>query len=347
MMIILMENLYMKMTNKITGLLLSCGILFALSLHAQPSAPTAIQQQQNFQKNMEQRQPLISLKPGTNAPEIYQGENADVGPQHILRLLPLRTWLMARADSEYLYSDNLLLTQNNKSPGTEFVNSIQAAFAPTAYKVGPGRFSPQAGYLSQWFNYGLGGPSTAKGGGPINAVDFNVQTFYGSAKYQFPHNWTAFAEFDYNRFLSQANYEQFYTEYVPSAGVQRLFQVTDNSLLSIGLVGDYHSSWTINPPNNSQDRADGIFSVSYAWQITPRIVVQPYYQFQYTYYHRNNPVHDNQYQNSFGLSAAYYFTPNLSLRTFVSDAINQTDDPLVQKYHACNFGADLAYTIRF
>ena len=336
-----------RMPRKFAGLLLGGLVISVFSASAQPSAPTAIQQQQNFQQNMEMQKPLLSLKPGTNAPEIYQGENADVGPQHILRLLPRRTWLMARVDSQYLYGNNLLLSEHNQSPGTEFVNTIQAAFAPTAYKMGPGRFSPQVGYLSQWFNYGLGGPSKANGGGPLNAADFNVQTVYTSAKYQFPQNWTVFGEFDYNRFLGQANYEQFYTEFVPSIGVQRLFQITANSLLSVSLQGDYHSSWTINPPNNSQDRFDGIFSVSYAWQITPRIVAQPYYQFQYTYYHRNQEVHNNQYLNSFGLSASYYFTPNLSLRVFGSDAINQTDDPFVQKYHAYTFGADLAFTIRF
>lgn len=341
MMIILMENPYMKMTKTLTGLLLSCAILSALSLHAQPSAATAIQQQQNFQQSMEMQKPLTSLKPGTNAPDLYQGENADVGPQHILRLLPQRTWVMVRADSEYLYSDNVLLTGHPATPGTEFVNTIQAAFAPTAYKIGPGRFSPQVGYLSQWYNYEMGNHD-------LGVADFNVQTFYTSAKYQFPQNWTAFAEFDYNRFLGQSDYRQFYTEYVPSAGVQRLFQITDSSLLAVGFQGDYHSSWTFNPPNNSQDRADGIFSVSYAYQITPRIVVQTYYQFQYTYYHRNNPVDNNAFLNSFGLSSAYYFTPNLSLRAFVSDAINQSDyTSMVQDYHAYNFGADLAYTIRF
>lgn len=331
----------MKMPRKLAGLFLVCIAMSVFSLQAQPSAATAIQQQQNFQQSMDFQKPLLSLKPGTNAPEIYPGENADIGPQYILRLLPQRTYFMVRADSQYLYTDNVLLTRAPATPGTEFVNTIQAAFAPTAYKIGPGRFSPQVGYLSQWFNYEMGNHD-------LGAIDFNVQTAYASAQYQLPDNWTIFGEFDYNRFLSQANYDEFYHEYVPSAGVQRLFHITDNSLLALGLQGDYHNSWTINPPNNSQDRADGICSVSFVWQITPRIAVQPYYQFQYTYYHRNGPVDNNAYLNSFGLSASYYFTPNLSVRLFASDAINETDyTSMVQEYHAYNFGAALAYTFRF
>ena len=340
----------MKTHRKLAGFLLSSIVVSAVSLRAQPSAPTAVQQQQNFQQNMEHQQPLISLKRGTNAPELYQGENADVGPQHVMRLLPQRTHFMVRADSQYLYSDNLLLTQHNKSPGTEFVNTIQAAFAPTAIKWGPGRFSPQIGYMSQWFNYGLGGPSTANGGGfPLDTVDFNVQTVYASAKYQFPRDWTAFMEFDYNRFLSQANYEEFYNEFVPMVGVQRLFQVTDKSLLAVSLQGDYHDSRSVNPPHDSQDRADGIFSVSFAYQLTPHFVVQPYYRFQYTYFQYDS-LHNsgrNDYLNSFGLSFAYYFTPNLSLRVFANGDIKNGDDNLAQKYHAYNVGADLAYSIRF
>ena len=248
---------------------------------------------------------------------------------------------MVRADSQYLYSDNPLLTQHPTVPGTEFVNTIQAAFAPTAYKVGPGRLSPQIGYFSQWFNYEMGNHD-------LGAADFNVQTAYASATYQMPGNWTIFGEFDYNRFLSQQNYDEFYHEFVPSAGVQRLFQVTGNSVLAVGVQADYHNSWTVNPPHNSQDRADGIFSVSFAWQVTAKLVVQPYYQFQYTYYHRNDPVDNNAYLNTFGISASYYLTPNLSLRVFANDAINETDyNSMLQDYHAYNVGADLAYTIRF
>jgi hypothetical protein len=330
---------FMNMFRTLGWALLSCILLPVISIRAQPSAPTAIQQQQNFQQRSELQKPLISLRPGTNAPEIYQGENADIGPQHIMRLLPQRTYFMVRADSQYLYTDNALL-QNTATPGTEFVNTIQAAISPTAYKMGTGRFSPQVGYLSQWFNYEMGNHD-------LGAADFNVQTAYASATYQWPNNWTLFGEFDYNRYLNQINYGEFYSEYVPSAGAQRLFHTTLNSLLAAGVSADYHSSWTSNPPNNSQDRADGIFSLSFAWQLTSRILAQPYYQFEYTFYNQNAPVHNNEFLNSFGLSVSYNFTPNLALRAFVSDAINETDDPMLQKYHAYNVGANLSYTFHF
>lgn len=337
-----MENHKMKMTNKLAGLLLGSIVVSAVSLQAQPSASTAVQQQQNFQQSMQQQKPLLSLTRGTNAPDLYTQERDDVGPQVVLRTLPLRTYFMVRLDSEYLYSDNVLLTGNPKTAGTEFVNTAQVAFAPPAMKLGTGRFSPQIGILSQWYNYGLGNHD-------LSAVDFNVQTLYASAKYQMPQNWTVFGELDYNRFLSQANYDEFYQEFVPSAGIQRLFQVTDKSLFSVTVQGDYHDSKQVNPPHNAQDRADAILSLAYAYEPTAKIAIQPYYRLQYTYY-RFDTAHTSSrsdYLNTFGLSAAYYFTPNFNLRVFGEDSIKNSDDNLAQKYHAYNIGAELAYTLRF
>ncbi len=106
----------MNMFRTLGWALLSCILLPVVSIRAQPSTPTAIQQQQNFQQRSELQKPLISLRPGTNAPEIYQGENADIGPQHIMRLLPQRTYFMVRADSQYLYTDNALLRRTRQPP---------------------------------------------------------------------------------------------------------------------------------------------------------------------------------------------------------------------------------------
>ncbi len=325
------------------GLLLSCIVVLAtFSLHAQPSAPTATEQTQNFQQSTELQQPMMSLTPGTNAPEIYPGENEDIGPQHILRLLPRRTYFEVKVDSEYLYTDNAMLSQHPTVSSTIFVNTISAALAPTAYKLGDGRFAPTAGVLSQWYNYGLGGHD-------VSFMDFNVQTFFVGGKYIMQNNWLVFGEFDYSRYLNQHSYGEFYHDFTPSIGVQKLVQLRNDLVLAASLRTDYHVSYTVNPPHNSQDCMDDALSLSLSYQVMPRFVVQPYYRFQYTYY-RFDTAHAsgrNDFLNSFGVSASYYFTPNLSLRVFVNDDIKETDDALVPKYHDYNVGADLAYSIRF
>ena len=59
----------------------SIVLLGAVASHAQPAA---IQQLQNSQAQFQM--PSLELRAGTNAPELYVGENDDIGPQRILKV---------------------------------------------------------------------------------------------------------------------------------------------------------------------------------------------------------------------------------------------------------------------
>jgi hypothetical protein len=342
----------MKNINKLAGILLAFCACAGLSLYAQPSAPMATQQTQNFQQNMELQKPMLSLHPGTNAPEIYQGENADIGEQHILRLLPRSTLFMVSVDSQYLYTDNALLTTHPYVSSTEFVNTLVAAFAPTPYRWGPGRFAPEVGYTGQWYDYGLGGNSKLLTGTPISSIDFNVQEAFAGGKYYLPNNWIAFGQVNYNWFFQQNNSSMFYRELVPYVGIERLIQVGDDAVLAISAAGDWHESWQLNtvPSHDVQNRADGLVSISFAYQVMRKLVVQPYYSFQYSYYPMDTsggPVRQD-FLNTVGISGAWFFTPDLSLRVFVNDDAKQIEsDSFAPQYHNWNAGLDLAYTFRF
>src|ERR1700684_1358203 len=89
---------YMKILKYAGTLTAVFAVLSVTHLQAQPTVPMATQQAQNFQQNMEMQKPLINLRAGTNAPEIYQGENADIGEQHILRVLPRSTLFLLSVD---------------------------------------------------------------------------------------------------------------------------------------------------------------------------------------------------------------------------------------------------------
>lgn len=333
----------MKIRNKLAEAFLMSGVLWGFCAQGQPTAPVATQQAQNFQQSMELQKPLLSLRPGTNAPEIYPGENADIGEQHILKVLPRRTLFTATLDSEYLYTDNALLTQHPYISSSEFVNTLVAGLAPTPFRFGPGRLEPQLGYAGQWYDYGLGGHD-------LSAIDFNVQSVFAGAKYLFPNNWILAGALNYNWYFQESDFKMFYRELVPDVGVQRLIQVGDDSVLAIGVSGDWHQSWQINAPHHLQNRADGLFSIAYSYAVTHQLVVQPYYRFQYSYYPKDTsggPVgHD--FLNSFGISAAWFFTPNLSLRLFMNDDSRQVvSDSLAPNYHDWNAGADLTWNVRF
>jgi len=329
-----------------------------VSANAQTPTPgTSIQQMENFNQTTALQKPLSSLKAGTNAPEIYQGENADIGPQHILRLMPRRTLIEVMADTKFFYTDNALLSQKTSTPGSApvpgsvWVNTIQAAIAPTPYKIGYGRFAPSAGFINQWYNYwndsdGAFVPDLTK-------IDFVAQTFFAKAKYIFPDDWEAYGEFDFDRLLSQQNYSEFYRDYVPKVGVTRLFQINDNLILSAGLSTDYRFTRQVNPPHHALNRWDDDFSTALNYQITPKFGLQPYYRLEFSRYDFNTAgtVERKDLLNSFGLSASYFFTPAFSLRAYVNYDVKVTSDTppsgATPSYQDYSVGVDLSYTLRF
>jgi hypothetical protein len=348
----------MKITKTLVNLVFSLIVLSVIPLRAQPAAATAEQRVQNFQQNIEQQAPLLNLRAGTNAPETYVNENADIGEQHILKVIPNPTRWEVVADSRFFYTDNATLSQltanNPLTSSSVFVNTISAAYAPTPYKFGDGRFAPTAGYRAQWYNYE---GKNLPGGTSVSSLDFNAQTAFIGGKYLMPNNWQLFGEFDYTRIVQQPEYSlEFYHEYVPSFGVQRLVQISQNSLISISLMTDYHFSWVPNPPTPSQDHMDDTLSLAYSWQPIPKIVVQPYYRFTYSRYRFDSAGNNsarNDLLNSFGFSVSYYFTPWLSLQAFDNYDYRSSDDNSLAfagfnlGYRAFNLGVDLTATFRF
>jgi hypothetical protein len=351
----------MKMTRTLSTLLLSFIVLSAISLCAQPAPSTAVQQLQNSQQNMEQS-PLVGLRAGGSAPETYTNETSDTGVQHILRIIPKPTIWEVVADSRFFYTDNATLSQrtagNPLTSAGVFINTVSAAYAPTPYRLGAGRFAPDAGYRAQWYNYEGG---TLPGGKSASSLDFNAQTVFLGAKYLLPGNWDFFGEFDYTRIVQQPDYGiEFYHALVPSAGVQKLFQVNHNSLVAASLQTDYNFSWSPGYSlagqyyTHSQDRWDGTFSLAYSWQPVPKVVVQPYYRLTYTRYQfdsAGNNTGRNDVLNSVGISVAYYFTPWLSLQTFDNYDAKSSGDNSVPGfnpgYRAFDLGFELTATIRF
>ena len=352
----------MKRTKILLSVVLVC---FSISLaKAQPTtAIGAVQQQENAQRMTQQE--MLSLKAGTNAPAIYEGEESDVGPQHILHVASRRTHFQVRADSEYLYTDNAFQAPRIAAfgnlfkafPGTIFVNTLSFALAPEPYRLGNGRFAPTVGLQNQWFNYAIGGPN---GGTPIDLSvnNFDAETAFIGGRYLLPSDWTLYGRFEYNRFVNQANYlgREFYYDFVPTVGAQKMVKLRDDMMLTFDIKGDYHDSWTKpspfifgTPPLGEEDRADLTADLTLNYRATSRLVLQPYGRVQYTYY-RYDTTGSLQGRNdqtySLGAAAIYYFTEGLSLRCFFNQDMRQSSDRFA-KYHAYYTGAELNYTLRF
>ena len=182
--------------------------------------------------------PQPELRAGTNAPELYTGENADIGPQRILRVgtqnnAPRRKYLDGELDTQIFYSDNATYgNAHNRVGSWVFVNTAQAAFAPDPYDLGPGKFAPAIGFSSQWYNYT---------DGKMNGLDFDAQTAFVNLRYLLGY-WQFNVGGNYTRLLNQPNYSlETYREWLPNASIQRTIPLTDKLMAFI--VGDavsYH-----------------------------------------------------------------------------------------------------------
>jgi hypothetical protein len=333
-----------------TGLLLIC--FSAISLHAQP---TAVQQMQNTQQALQQQQPLLGIQGATNAPELYPGENIDVGPQYILKMLPRRTWVEVWLDSQVFFTSNAKLEPDSPlaAPQTSavLVNTAQFSVTPTAFDWGRGKLSPIVGARSQWYNYSR--EFTIPNSPPPN-LDFEAQTAFVAAKYVYDEKWVVAGEVDYTRLLTQSAYGQFYREVVPNLTVQRVVPLNDDLIFSATWQTAYHftsvPSVTFSAtPTDVNDRLDNILTFSLSYRASPKFVIQPYYSLEYTYY-SNDPFNPgtsrNDLLNSVGVSFSYYFTPNLALRAFISGDIRSSNDSAAS-YENFNAGLDLSLVLRF
>lgn len=321
-----------------------------LSLRAQP-AP--VQQLQNNQ--LTQQPPVFrSLYAATNAPELYQGENKDVGPQRILRLIPRPLYFNILLDSQVFYSDNANFGPTaGKISSTVFVNTVQAAFTPPDVNYDNSKFTSAIGIASQWYNY-----ENAR----MQPLDFNAQTAFLGVKYAFG-KWLAAFDFSYTRLVSQPNdYSLTYQEALPALTLQRFFPINDTMLFAVGNQIDYHftdepASYIYDASTNLvqtskteiNNRFDDIISLTFTWQLTPNLIVQPAYRFMYSNYRYNTAQTSdrNDNLNYFGISIAYYFNKNFSLRTFFNYSIRNSDDPLVADYHEYNGGAGASLNLAF
>ncbi|MFO1501444.1 MAG: hypothetical protein U1G07_24155 [Verrucomicrobiota bacterium] len=329
----------MKEVIKILSVALICSRL-TTPLWAQP---VPVQQYNEQQQNRLFQEPFKGFNASTNAPELYPGENEDVGPQAILRLRAKRTLFEAVADTQYLYTDNNRLSEDHKIDTGLAINTVQFALAPSSYPIGPGQFSPRVGFRSQWYNYGLGA------GRGEDVLDFNAQTVFAIAQYRYNQKWDFGVEFDYTRLLDQDHYNEFYTEFTPSLFAQRIFSLNDRLLFAVSWQGMYHFT-TVDPFPRSDvnDRLDNTLGLTLSYRVIDDLVLQPFYRFQHTYYPETAfNTSRNDYLNIVGTAVSYYFTPQFAARVFVTGSFRESDDSHTSSYEKFDAGVGASFVLRF
>lgn len=323
--------------------LIPASILTSVGLaHAQQSA---IQQLQNMQQQQLQM-PQPELRTGTNAPELYMGENADIGPQRILSVgdkgKPRRNYFDLQFDTQIFYSDNASFQEADQRVGSwVFVNSALAAFAPDPYDLGPGKFAPAIGYSSQWYNYNAAG---------MNGLDFNAQTAFVNLRYLKDY-WQFSLGANFTRLVSQGSYDETYREWLPNASVQRAIPLNNTMAFIVGDAVSYHFSkvFTLAARPDINDHFDNTIFVTFNWQPTSHIIVQPFYRFQYSLYQFDTftDTKRSDYLDAVGVNLIYNFNQYVSTRAFVSYTTKISDDPFTPTYDEVNGGIGATLDIRF
>ena len=281
-----------------------------------------------------------------SVPELFPGESGDVGPQSVLKMKARKTCFEALADVQYFYTDNMFLTEHNKQETGVLLSTAQFALAPTPYQLGQGRLSPRFGYRHQWYDFGLDGQKFDGSTLRLNQFDFNAQTIFADG--QWAHgNWILGAGFDFTRLMTTSRYDEFYKEYVPRWGVQRLFPLDDNTVISVGYDGDYRfSEGDTVFDKDFNDRTDHAFFAACTRTLCRHAVIQPYYRFRYT--HFSSGIDRQDYLHSLGLALYCFFTPQINVRAFVGYDLKSSDGRnSVPDYDRLDAGGGVNLTIRF
>ena len=312
--------------------------MIAATAHAQIAPGVAAVEAQRVQQAREMQKPLFR----EIAPQLYEDENRDAGPQYIVLRKERRQWIEASLDSQFFYTSNVFLTEHNAIGSSLFVNTIQAGFAPTPWDVPNGKLGVRIGYRHQFFSYGLG----TSAGPQLNNFDFDVSTVYSQVIYQFHDNWIGTVGLDYNRLLSpEQNGRAFYVEALPCWGLERRVPFGENILVSLAYQGNYHITRADGPMAGTNDRTDQIIALTYSQQVIPKLIFQPYLRVQFTHYTNNNSRND--LTSSVGTSLTYFLTDWASIRTFINYEMRESSDPIVQNYHKLDAGGGLSATFLF
>ncbi len=271
-------------------------------------------------------------------PELYAGENDDVGPQVALAEKPSRLHLEAMLDSQYYHTSNLFLTEDAPSYGLKvkgsdvLLTSVELAGATDPVVMGEGEFQPRFGYRQQWYDFNYSDPNNY----PYpdsNDLDFYAQTLFMEARYRYRKQWIFEGGFDWTQLSFTTGNSDFYSEVVPHLGVRRLISLDDTRVITAGYQLDYHATDAEQPysnmPTNINDRTSHSVFVNYTQSFTPKLILQPYYRFKFTDYSHftdfgGQPLPRKDYLNTMGASLTYYILPEISVRGFASYDVNDS-----------------------
>lgn len=333
--------------------------LASLPLFAQPN-DTRYETVDSVNQKSQLLRSTNPLLAGDTVPEVVSGETEDTGPQVVVQRKPIRKYFEVAVDSQFYYTENMFLQEEPQGheavDTTVLVSTVDVAVAPDPYDVGGVLLYPRIGHRYQWYNYSLQSNDATASGLSLNDYDFDAQTTYANLRIQPDPNWVVYTGFNWQRLLGHEqpknDYNEFYRDYSPVWGVQRLFPITKSILTSVSYDAAYH--WTeVDPPDRDRnDRLDNGITLSYMQELFPRLIAQVYGRYMYTYYNTQKDFSQPQYHRedhlySTGLTLQYIFNDWASVRTYITFDHRESEAPSIDDYSNFNGGVGGSLVFRF
>jgi hypothetical protein len=312
-------------------------------------------------RDREQLKPAVKTQfnDGDSAPQLYEGEDTDVGPQSVVRVKPRKTLFEVSGDVQLFRTDNLFLTdkdpfgsgERDKVDAIVMVTKAEIALAPTPYPIAGGNLAPRLGYRHQWFDFGLDDERLRDSHLNLSSFNFNAQTLFADIRWS-RDNWIFEGGVDGMRLMTSNGYDEFYKEVLPHVGVRRIIPLNDKMAFSAGYEGNYHFSDTkveFYPFDAADvsDRTDQMLFATYTQVLCKHAVLQPYYRFKYTHFTQSSIGARNDYLQSMGASLYLIICPHFNVRAFAGYDIKKTDNDLASEYHKLDLGGGVNVTFRF
>jgi hypothetical protein len=311
----------------------------------------AVTQATTTQQRRQTERVLQDIAPGGSVPALYPDEDADVGPQFVLRKRK-PTWVRLSLDSQVLYTDNMQFQRENERDAGVAITSVEAALTTPSCITRFASYRAEAGYRHQFFNY--------FGGNNRDDFDFDASTAFADVVAQTAH-YEFRAGIDYTRLLGfepmrNHDYEEFYHEWVPRWSVQRNFRVCDRSMISLAYLGSYHFADEDPPmvqrppdirlgriPRDRSARWEHTFLAAYSLALPRHFVVQPYYRYQFTDFVN---LEDCVRLHTLGVGVGWIPCESFAIRAFFGYNWQRSDNRSAE-YEKLDAGAGVNLTVRF
>jgi len=332
----------------------------------QGAVENAVRQAEGLRQQAEQREKASSTAPAAEAdgpPETYPGENADLGPQTLLKQKPKAKPLFElSADTMFTWTTNATGDATGKHAAIT-AETWSLALAPEAKDIGIGKLGWHAGYRQLFWMYDVWRIHPE-----LNGNNFMMSSAFLSSNLSFKENWNASLGLDYNRIMNDSGvaaepnqwrlgrladaskWTEVYTEWNPNWSLSRNIGLGDKAGLTLGYNGGYHFTKTDpNPLTWSSDHLDS--GVSLTLSLTPieKWVIQPGVRFNYQVYTQpqNAGGHRSDRTLSPGLTVLWMPSERWSVRASFGSEFKYSSNADTPNYHKFEGSTGVSFTYKF